>query len=69
MKNRLPRKQKKRLKKAITVISNNFNDVFRQAFLDEFLWGVSAIHVNKETGEIKNVPIDEALNLRHNAKI
>lgn len=68
MKNRLPRKQKKRLKKAINRYRNNFH-VFHRAFMDELTYGVSAIHVDKKTGEIKNVPINETLNLLYNAKV
>lgn len=62
MKNRMPRKLKKKYKKAVAFLKTH-RAVLNKAFQDEFLWGFSGIHVNKKTSEMKNVAYNEMLNL------
>lgn len=62
MKYRLPRKLKKKVKKAMAVLKAN-DKVLRRAYWDQFNFGVSGVHYDKKTGAMKNVPIWEVLTL------
>ena len=62
MKKRLPRKLKKKIKNHIAMIEKR-KDVIRKCISDEMLYGFSAVHVDLKSGEMSNVPINEAIKI------